>query len=479
MTSTGRVARLTALALATGTLVAAGAGSAGAASKTNTSYTANGTGSVVSLKLNLPVELPGIGSSLTQSLVSTASNARTSMPGVPAAAVTTAVLGSEGNIPVVSAVLDKAVSSTWGGKTDPEQGAFPENPLLAGGVLKLKSVTANPDVQGAIANCLSSVANLTAVLNALVSQLTANLQGVIGTLPNGSAASPVAGVTNTVTTVVNQLISQLPVVAGSGLDQAAEDALDQVTTLLNTLPEALSQVLTTKLKAMTADTSLLKIGLIESGQTVTNTGSAVTSTSKNQLLNISLLGGLAKIGSLTSEAVATLGDSVSDADAKGHADLLNLDAVDGLLTLDVTNQLDAILGSNVLPAEVIDAVNTALAAVTDALKAALGIVIKPATFDHSATADKASAEANALRLVVQPVGFAKPIIDLALAPAKAEVVKAQAATPPTQVITPGKAGSTPQFAPTGANFGLTAPIAVGLMGLAVVARRRRMAHLEG
>jgi hypothetical protein len=482
MTSTGRVARLTALALATGTLVAAGAGTAGAASKTTTTYTASGAGSVVDLKLNLPVALPGIGSSLTQKLISTASNVRTSAPNALPAAISTAVLGSDGNIPLVSQLLNKSTKSTYGGTTDPEQGGFPANPLLQGGVLNLKSLTANPDVQGLapVAQSLSSVANLRidaggnlqAVLDALVNQVTSNLQGIIGTLPTGqSADSPVAGATQVVDLIGN-LVNQLPVLAGTGLSQTAQDALNQVIDLLNALPQALSQ----KLTATTVDTSLLKIGLIQSAQDITHTGNTVTSHATNAIEKISLLGGLITLDSLTSDAVASLGDGATAPKAKGTASLVKLN-VQGLLNLEITGDLQAILGSDVLPPAVTAAVNQALNSVLDIVKSALGVVLAPAEYKQSATSNKASASASPAHLVVKPVGFAKPIIDLALVPAVAEVVKAQSTTP-TTVITPGKTTSKHQFAPTGANFGLTAPIAISLMGIALYARRRRLA-LEG
>ena len=477
MTSTGRVARLTALALATGTLVAAGAGTAGASTKTTTMYTANGGGSVVDLTLNLPVALPGIPASLTQKLVSTASNVRTSSLTSGPAAVSTAVLGSkDSNVPVVSQLLNRSVSSTFGGHTDAPQGDFPANALLSGGVLNLKSITANPDAVGTAASSLSSVANLTlagggnlqAVLDSLVNQVTANLQGVIGTTPSGQETSPVAGVTTPVVDLLGNLVSQLPVIAGSGLDQAAKDALAQVQALLNSLPTALSQ----KLTAATADSSLLKIGLIESAQTITHEGNAVTSHATNAIEKISLLGGLVTLDSLTSDAVASLGNGVAPT-ASGTSSIVKLN-VEGLLNLEITGDLQAILGSGVLPPAVTQAVQGALNSVLDLVKSALGVALAPAEYKHSATADKASAFASPAHLVVQPAGFAKPIIDLALVPAQAEVVKAQANTPP--VLVPSKASSQHQFAPTGANFGLTAPIAISLMGLAVVARRRRLAH---
>jgi hypothetical protein len=482
MTSTGRVARLTALALATGTLVAAGAGTAGAASKTTTTYTANGAGRVVDLNINLPLALPTIGSSITQSLVSTASNVRTSGPGASPAAITTAVLGSNGNIPVVSQLLAKSTKSTYGGQTDAEQGGFPANALISGGVLNLKSLTANPDVANLapVAQSLSSLVNLkidggTAVqqvINQVLSQVTSTLEGVIGTTAEGdSVAAPVAGLTQ-VTGLLNQLVGNLPVLAGSDASQQVQNLVNQVSALLKQLPLALSK----QISATTEDTSLLKIGVIESLQDVTHSVNAVTSTASEKILGVSLLGGLVKVDSLTSEAVASLGKNGAAPSASGHADILNVKVAD-LLSLQVTSQLKAILSSGVLPAEVVSAVNQALDAVTTIVKSALGVVFTSGEVKKSATSDRAFAEASAAHLKIQPVGFAKPLVDIALVPATAEVVKAQSTTP-TTVITPGKTTSRHQFAPTGANFGLTAPIAISLMGIALYARRRRLA-LQG
>ena len=103
-------------------------------------------------------------------------------------------------------------------------------------------------------------------------------------------------------------------------------------------------------------------------------------------------------------------------------------------------------------------------------------VLTPGVESKTVTADRVSASASAATFSLNPGGlFAKPLIELALVPSTAEV-KAQAAVAPT-VTTPAAAHQKPVFAPTGANFGLTAPIAIGLMGLAVVARRRRLAHM--
>ena len=117
MTSTGRVARLTALALATGTLVAAGAGTAGAAStNTKTAFTATGGGSVIRLTINIPSQLApltgavGLPQTLTQDIVLTGGAVRTS----DVKAIATSMLGANGNVPVLKDLLNKSVVAEYG-----------------------------------------------------------------------------------------------------------------------------------------------------------------------------------------------------------------------------------------------------------------------------------------------------------------------------------------------------------------------------
>jgi hypothetical protein len=210
----------------------------------------------------------------------------------------------------------------------------------------------------------------------------------------------------------------------------------------------------------------------------------VTSTSTNKLVGVSVLGGLVTVDGLTSEASAKLGNGISQADAdKGQNALLKVNVKD-LLSAEVTNGLEATLASPVLPAEVVSAVNAALAQITTLLNGVLGATLTQTGLgEQIETPNHAASSVSAARLVVNPtlpgLGtalFDKPLLDVQFVPATADVVKANAAVPPT-VTTPASAHSTPVFAPTGANFALTAPIAISLMGLAVVARRRRLAHL--
>jgi hypothetical protein len=492
MTSNGRVARLTALALATGTLVAVGAGSAGAASTTKTTYTATGGGSVVRLTINLPVALPGIGQSLTQDLVLTGSNVRT---GDIAAAVTSSILGANGNVPLVSGLLDKSVKAEYGKPQPASVNAFPDLSALGitGQLLALDSVANNPNVAGTVAHSVSKVANLRidgagnlqAVIDALTAQLTSLVNTAIGTLPSGAAAPGTAGATlpatSTITGLVDTLTTQLNGLT-QGATQPVTDAIDAVIKQLDTLP----QLLATQMKAATADTSLLSIKLIQSEQTVSRVANAVTSESSQALTGISVLGGLITVDGLTSGATATLGDGISKAvPSLGQNSLLHVNAAN-LLTADVTNGLLASLKSSVLPAQVTDAVNGLLAQVTGLLNGVLGATLStPTVASNVSTADKASTSVAAARLVVNPTLpglnkplFDKPLVDVQFVPSAAEVLKSQATVAPVVVTNPAKAASAPHaLAQTGADLPLTGAVAAALMGLAAIARRRRAGGL--
>jgi hypothetical protein len=496
MTSNGRVARLTALALATGTLVAVGAGSAGAASTTKTTYTATGGGSVVRLTINLPIALPGIGQSLTQDLVLTGSNVRT---GDIAAAVTSSILGANGNVPLVSGLLDKSVKAEYGKPQPTPVNAFPDLSALGitGQLLSLDSSANNPNVAGTVAHSVSKVANLRidgagnlqAVIDALTAQLTSLVNTAIGTPPGGAAAGGTGGtlapVTNTITDLLTKVTDQLDTLTQNTtapLSDAAKAAVQTLITQLNALPTTLM----TNFKAATADTSLLSIKLIQSEQTVSRVANAVTSESTQALTGISVLGGLITVDGLTSGATATLGDGITKAvPTLGQNSLLHVNAAN-LLTADVTNGLFATLRSTVLPAQVTDAVNSVLAQVTTLLNGVLGATLStPTVASNVATADKASTSVAAARLVVNPTLpglnkplFDKPLVDVQFVPSAAEVLKSQATVLPAVVTNPAKAASAPHaLAQTGADLPLTGAVAAALMGLAAIARRRRAGGL--
>jgi hypothetical protein len=504
MTSTGRVARLTALALATGTLVAAGAGTAGAATSDKTTFTATGGGSVIRLTVNLPAQLApvtgaiGLPQTLTQDIVLTGGAVRTS----DLKAIATSTLGANGNVPALSALLDKSVVAEFGKPAPKPYSLLPQEVKdgLAGfGInvkaLELNSSANNPTVDGAVSHSLSTVTDLTVgdgtgvlnqLLDALGQQVTAILNTALGTQSSSQTAAlggVTAPVTGTVTGLLGQVTDQLNALTQNQtkpLSDAAKQAVQQVVDQLNALPNVLSQ----KLTAAAADTSLLHIGLIESEQAVDRAAGVVTSTSSNKLVGVSVLGGLVTVDGLSSAATAALGNGVSQATAdKGQNAILKVNVKD-VLTATLGSGLGVDLTSNVLPPAVVSTVQGALNTVTGLLNGVLGATLAQTKVGSIVeTPNHAASSVSAAELVVKPtlpgVGAVfgdKPLLDVAFVPAEADVVKGEAATPPTVVTTPAKAAQH-QFAPTGANFGLTAPIAIGLMGLAVVARRRRLAHL--
>src|SRR6476661_2903616 len=112
----GRVGRLTALALATGTIVAAGTGVAGASGADTRQMTANGSGSALKITINLPDAAAAVlGTSTIEQTISL-TDGKISTVGLPAAE-TTAILG-KGSVPVVSDLLSKLTKGLLAGKTE-------------------------------------------------------------------------------------------------------------------------------------------------------------------------------------------------------------------------------------------------------------------------------------------------------------------------------------------------------------------------
>jgi hypothetical protein len=489
MTSNGRVARLTALALATGTLVAAGAGTAGAASTTTTTYQGSGLGQVIALEVNLPVALPVINSTtLTQGLVATTTNA---LSGQAPAAIGQSMLGVNGTLPLnLSNLLDRTVTAELGGKESAgsdEAAGIPG--LLSIGLLQQTSKVTNPNVAGVTSLATSKVADIellgdsTNALNAVLAQLTGLLDvklpvGGTGATGGATEALPLSikDVVNLVESNVLDLAKGTP---AEGITEPVKAQLEQLAALIDSIPT----VLNGQIKALAKDPALLSVDLIESSQSVVRHASSVSSTTTNKLVGISALGGLVTVDGLTSSATAILGDDLSDATpnaAKGS--VLKVNVAD-LLTVELNNKLQAILGEGVVPAEVTTVVNELLATVTGTLTELLGVSLTPgATTTNTATANTAEAATSAATLAINPtipgVGplFDKPLLVVDFAPAQAKVVKAQAVVPPTVVNTVGQPAATPDqaLARTGAELPLTGAVAATLLGLAAVARRRRM-----
>jgi hypothetical protein len=494
MTSNGRVARLTALALATGTLVAAGASSASAATATQDVFDAgNAAGNgIIHIDINLPagLSIPGlVGNHLTQDLVVTNSAVRT---GAKPGAIANAVLGQNGNIVALSDLLKGSSTATLAQPNGTANGtAAPLSSLLGSvGLLQLKSTVKNPNLQGDVSHSLSSVADLhvggDGVLNAVLKPVLDQINTVLGSLkisPASTAAGATAAPIATVTQGLSQITGVLDSItnnASAPVSDAVQAAVAQVQTLVNNLVAQLDGL---DLASLGADSSLLDVGLIQSEQTVKNVGGTITSTVNNKLVGVKVLGGLISVDGLVSRATAALdksGNPVSGSPAASGS-LLQGNVAD-LLTANITNQIQVLLGGTVgeaLGAAAVGQINAVLAQVTGLLKDVLGVsfappqVAKVVKQKNLASQDVAGALLTVDPLRAMASGGA-PLLAISFVPASAKVVRAEGVAAPAPVTPPTTVTSLPR---TGANLPLTGAIATALVGLALVARRRRMAHL--
>jgi len=485
MTSNGRVARLTALALATGTLVAAGAGSAAAATTSTATNQIQGlgNGAVVHLHVALPVALPGIGQIIDQ-YISTTDGTVTTVTNLGAKA--TGTIG-KGQVPVLSDLLaGQALSDLQGKHSDSV--ALVDQDNLAGLGLTLKALAAksnvqNPTLNGVVAHSESTVAavklgqlNLGDLLGAgktadPVSTLTGTLNTTLGTVNSTTqtATNTISGVVNTAIGTLNQATSNQAAPVTAPVQQAVATVTSALTDLLATIQSAIA--------GLTNGTSLIDLGIMKSDQTISRTGKAVTSTVHNELAGLSLLGGLVSVDALQSTASATAGGTPGTASVLHTPGVLTVHVADALtLKIGKTIELTGTLG-DALPAQLKDTVNSTLATVLGLLRDTLGLDFQPGSAVESVAKDGTSAATtvSAAKLVLNP-----PVIASLLPKGEklltVEMVGAQAAVGDKLVAqaaaTPVVVHSLPR---TGANLPLTATVATGLMGLAFVARRRRLA----
>ena len=500
MTSNGRVARLTALALATGTLVATGVGSAAAATTSSDSYTAGNTTSVfgnqgiISLELNLPAGIPGVlPQHVVQDLVVTKSNTRS---GANPDAVSSALLAAGGNVDLLNTLLGKdfGTTATLANPDGADTGPKPvlANVLGVAGLLETKAMVRNPNADGVVSKSTSSVADLhidgAGVLDAVLAPVLDQINAVLGTLdfaPVSADAAPTAALTPTVTNIVNVLagtLEQATSGASAPVSQPVQDAVKQATALLDGLLAQLDLKADT-LGALGVDDTLLGVDLIQSQQTVTRSAGTVTSTVDNKLVGVNVLGGLVKVDGLVSQAQAALdknGNPVATPPVTGGK--LVVANVADLLTAQVTDKLEVLLGGalgDALPADVLTQVNGLISNLTALTNDILGV-----SFTGSdASANKTTAEHNKSEQVVSPSvltvdplhNAAAPLLRIKFVPAAASVVRAESVAPATPVTVepPATVTSLPR---TGANLPLTGTAAAALIALALVARRRRQAE---
>jgi len=497
MSVQGRVGRLTALAIATGTLVAAGSGIAGASTPTaagTRQLTGSGTGSALHLTLNLPTAIAQVLGTPTIEQYISMTDGKISTIGLPSAQ-TTALLG-KGTTPVLSDLLNKSTSAVLGGKTE-DTSSSPTDVLNQPGfkiqLLPLSSKVANPatTLNGSLAKSSSGIAHISigglplGSLNAV----TAPVQQVLGTAL-GTVNGTTSQATGAVTGAVDTALTALNGVTQNAAAPVTSVVQSQVNSAVATLNGAVNG-LTSTLTGLKADTDLLSLDAVTSDQNITRNGDAVTSTVSNTLKNLSVLNGLVKISAITSEATATAGGAPGTALASTNAPVFKVDVANGALTA-LLDQNGLNVGGtvgNALPSAVQGAVNTALNTVNKTLNDAAGIDVRIGQGATQTAPDGTSAVAKvaATKLTIDPPalhgnvnGVALPV---ALLPAdkkfltlelvSAEAVAANQFVPATPVTL-----SAPKALPrTGGNLPLTGAIASLFIGVAMVVRRRRTAEI--
>ena len=474
----GRVARLTALALATGTLVAASAGLASPASAAADArqMTANGTGSALKITINLPAAAAAVLG--TSSIVQTISltDGTVSTVGLPSAE-SSAVLG-KGTIPMVSDLLAKSTKAALGAKVEDNQAGFAINQNgITASILPLSSKVADPSTvtNGVLAKSSSAVARvaISAPLSATAA-LTAPVQAVLDTaLSTVSNTSSTA--VPTVADTLNGAIDKLNATASqtTAVTAPVQAAVDSLTKTLDGL--------TTTLTGLSGATTLLSLDSVTSDQVISRQGDAVSSNVVNAVKNISVLGGLVKVQAVTSEATATAGGVPGSAKAVTNAPVFKVDIANGALTalLDEKGLTVGAVGQG-LPAGLQGTVNTALGTVNGLLNQVAGVDVaigKGVTQVAPDGTSAAAAVATTVLTVDPPLLHTAGLLAADKKFVQLELVSAQAAVANRLVPAPAAPAVTPVSLPrTGAEL----PVAIAgtvLLGVAMVIRRRRTAEV--
>ena len=472
-----QIARLTALALATGTLVAVAAAPAGAAAP-ESRVLAEGKGAALKIVVNLPAALAGtpLGARIEQTISLTDGSVST-MAGPLASS--TAVLG-KGTTPVLSAALDRSTAAVLTGQREQTSSA---REVDAAGVklslLPLSSKVADPALDGVIAQSSSGVARLAISGLALpdLAAVTAPVADVIDTAVGtvDTVGDTAGGTVGEVGVVVNDAIDALNGATGgatAGPTAPVQAAIDEA---VATLEETLTD-LTGAVDLITSATSLVTLDAITSDQVISRQGSAVTSKVSNVVENLNVLNGLVKIKAIDSTATAVAGGTPGSASATVDPAVLDVDLANGALTALIDANGVNVGGTvgDALPAELEGKVNEAIAAVNGLLEDAIGLEVDLAKGETTAAPDGTSATANvaATRVSLNPEVIA------ALLPEgqkfmTLELVSANAAVGSQLVAPPAGPVTTPVSLPRTGGEQTLAAVAVLLIGGALVVRRRR------
>lgn len=463
-----RGARLTALALATGTLVVAATGTAGADPvRVPDVFGGTARGTSIHLEINLPqaVNLPVLGNitSLVQDISFTEGNTAKGVA-PKATSVAKAVLGN-GNVVVLSDLLGKSVTSSLDGKSSANDSILSQDlGLLKVGVGQITSSVAPDTATSALTSASSSsLASLRVGLSALPADLPLKTQltDVVGTLNN-----TVDGAQSTVGSAVDNALSVL--------DQAAQGAaapvVQQVQAVKQTLTTLLDSLQST-LGSLSADSDLVRLSLLESTENITRAGSMVTAKAVSSVGGLDILSGLVHVDAVKTESFSSANGTKGAAAADTLTTILGLKVAD-VLDLKLTSDgLEGTVLGNQLPAEAQDAVQTVISTVNGVLATAGVQIINGKTEKSVDPSGKfASSSSEGVGIVVNPLKAAKPLVAVQLVPAGTAVNAA--ITPQSKVPAVKTPDVEHPLARTGANLPLFAVFGTALTAVALYRRRR-------
>lgn len=480
----GHLARLTALAIASGTLVAVGATPAGAAPAPESRMTASGVGSALKVTINLPAQLAGtpLGTKIEQTISLTDGTVSTVSGPL---AQTTAILGKGtlSELPVLEGVLSRlTAASLTGDREQTSSGVDVDQAGIKLSVLPLVSKVADPALDGVLATSSSGVTRV-AIGGLSLPQLdavTAPIEDALGTAlgvvgaddsTGGSAAAPVG----TVAATVNSAIDTLNSATGDQAAPVTAPVQAVIDSTVATLTETLTD-LTGTLDLLAGATDVLTVDSIISDQIISRKGDAVTSTVSNSVAGINVLNGLVKISAVESAATAIAGGTPGSGSATIKAPVLDVSIADGALTAIIDENglnVGGAIGS-ALPAELQGTVNDALATINATLAEQVGLDVQIGKGATSVSPDGTSSAAavNATTITVNPLGIAE-LLGAGTELLKLELVTANAAVGSQIVPLAVQPAATPVSLPRTGGSAITAAAASLLIGAALVARRRR------
>ena len=469
-----RGAAVTALVLASGTSLAAlaTAAPAGAAKSQAPAYyqgvtSANVLGVALHLPSALPA-LPGVPKDLAINLMAVNGNAVHNTLGTGARTSSTAV-SSLASGSLVDALPDalglkKTVKATLG--MQPQ--SFTRLPIDASPLLKLNVGALTANAQQRI-NTSRSVLTDGTVLQ-LGQLLDVKAAGGNATTLLSALQQQVNGVTNTVTDQVDTAVKTVTDALNQpGLTQTATQTLDTLETTLQAIQDKINSIL-----ANVGDTAVLKVRTLDAAQSIAPAANAAQATASVNLADLNVLDGLLTVKGFVSQAVASATGKAGGAHASfsGHAPIVQVGTPLLTATLDETGlNLSDVTG---LPQDVTDSVNSALAALQDALNTLLGTLgvhlnFVPGHVDRVASNGRyAAATGPEYDIVVDsPLGDSA-LAEIGLGHGTTASVSAQQATKVVKMPNPQQ-GALPH---TGANLPLIGGGALLLMAMAGLLRRK-------